>query len=169
MKMVTGKVGVGQTQERRSMAPVPERPCQGRGGGGHRFHGGAKGAWGEVVKGRPDSFWGAHPALAGPSPPGGGGGAGGSTLPRDGRTDGRMESSEFSVLPPHHPPPTSSACAMSAKRFLSAPWGRTTPKVKAERIRFQRGQPWGSSSFIAIGSAQAFGVNSPFHTDNCGS
>lgn len=103
MKMVTGKVGVGQTQERRSRAPVPERPCQGRGGGGHRFHGGAKGAWGEVVKGRPDSFWGAHPALAGPSPPGGRGGRGAApSLGTDGRTDGwRAVSSRFS---PHITP-----------------------------------------------------------------
>lgn len=81
---------------------MPERPCQGKGGGGHRFHGGAKGAWGEVVKGRSDSFWGAHPALAGPSPPGGC-----CTLARDGRTE---ESSEFLVLPPHHHPDLVSLC-----------------------------------------------------------
>lgn len=161
MKMVIGKVGVGQTQERGSRAPVPEHPCQGRGGGGHRFHR----AWGGVVKRRPDSCWGARPALAGPPPS-----RACCTLARDGRTDGRTDGggSEFSVLPPHHHPDLLSLCH-ERRTFLSATWGRTTPKVKAERISFQRGQPGGSSSFMAVGSAQAFGVNSPFHTDNWGS
>lgn len=160
MKMVIGKVGVGQTQERRSRAPVPERPCQGRGGGGHRFHRGARGAWGEVVKGLPDSFWGAHPSLAGPSPPGG-------AAPSLGR-DGRTESSEFSVLPPHHHPDLVSSCH-ERKTFSWRHLGQDNPKGQGGKNPFPAGPAWGSSSFMAIGSAQAFGVNSPFHTDNWGS
>lgn len=158
--MVIGKVGVWWTQELRSGAPEPHIPP-------------GKGRWWSPTPQSCEGSVGRMGAAAAGHEPGWAPGAGRTCTPRGAAPSPRTrESCELSILPPRHHPGLVSLCH-DCKPFLSATLGRTTPKVKAAPWhaagRKTRPSAFGLLFIHDHRSAQAFGVNGPFHTDNWGS